>query len=211
MDGVESLDPHLFKWICHHVDFALIATNHRLDIVYWNAAAERMFGAGAETMIGQPVTRVFPEDVRTAVEQLMQAAQSGLQAGDVEFTLGGRDGRKLLQTAVISPIVGADGAPQGVSVCVRDITQRREQTRQLGRSRRMASLGHMAGGVAHHFNSILGGITTKLDFLLSTLSPRERHRRDLEQIADAIGRAARISGQLMTFAEGDHDVGFPQD
>ena len=65
----------------------------------------------------------------------------------------------------------------------------------------MSSLGRMAGGVAHHFNNILGGIATTVDFALSTQDARGM-RRALEATATAVARASRLTEGLLAFAEG---------
>lgn len=209
--AAQPMDARYFQLLCENFGFALIATDEQLHIRFWNAAAERTLGARAEAVIGQPVVSVFPEPVRALAEQRLTAALRDGAFTEFEFEQRNKDGGLALWVAVISPILDSGGARRGLSVGVRDITERRAATWQKARSQRMEALGKMAGGVAHHFNSILGGVTTKLDFLLSTMHPRDKLRRDLEQLAEAIGRAGRISGQLMTFAEGEHEAGFPRE
>lgn len=206
-----SLDARYFERLCHSVSFALIATDDQLRIRFWNDMANHTFGARAESMMGQPIIGIFPEDVRTAAQTLIETALRDGQAGDLEFGFRDPAGRPLLLTAVISPIHTGEGTRAGVSVGIRDITRRRELTRQLNKARKMASLGAVAGGVAHHFNSILGGAMTRLEFVLSSMRTSDRLKRDIERVLDAIGRAARISGQLLSFAEGDHEPGPPQE
>jgi C4-dicarboxylate-specific signal transduction histidine kinase len=38
----------------------------------------------------------------------------------------------------------------------------------VAQTRKMAALGSMAGGVAHHFNNLVGGILTSIDFALQS-------------------------------------------
>lgn len=201
-----------FEHICDSLSFALIATDDRLCIRFCNTTAGRMFAAPTEAVIGRPVLEVFPEDVRATARPILERVLRECAPGEFEFPQ--RDpasGRLMFLVAVISYIPASADAPHGVSVAMRDITQRRELARQLSRARRMTALGNMAGGVAHHFNGLLGGVTMRLEVLLKQMSPRDRLRKDLEQVAAAIGHAARISGQLLTFAEGDHEAGHLRD
>src|SRR5262249_8609937 len=191
--------------------FAVIATDEQLRICFWNAMATRMFGAPAERMKGRSAIEVFPEPVRPAAQGLLDAALREGNAGDLEFTQTEENEKSRLLTAVVAPVVGPESRRIGVSISLRDITQRRELSRKLARGRRMASLGQMAGGVAHHFNSLLGGAMTRLEFVLSMMKSGDRFYKDLGRVLDAIGRASRVSGQLLTFAEGDHEPGMPAD
>jgi len=200
-----------FRALCDSLGFAVIATDDQRRIHYWNSAADRLLGARASAMVGQDVLAIFPESAREEAQRILQNALTEGSNDVFEYEQGDTTGRARLWVGVVSPVLGSDGRPVGASICVRDITDRREVSRQKARSQRMESLGKMAGGVAHHFNSILGGVATKIDFMLSTMHPRDKLRKDFEKLAEAVGRAARISGQLMTFAEGEHDPGFPRE
>jgi PAS domain S-box-containing protein len=206
-----ELDTQFFEQICRSLNFAVIAADADGAVRFWNAAAARMFEGRPDLAHGRPIAGIFPESARPRLAQFVQQALRDGKPADLEYTRDRDEDQGELLTAVISPIIGEDGARRGVSICVRDITARRAVTRHLAKVRRMSSLGSMAGGVAHHFNSILGGVSTKLDFMLSMMNPRDRLYKDLQAITEAVGRAARISGQLMTFAEGNHDSGYPED
>lgn len=208
---VTEIDPGYHELLCQNVGFALIGANERLEILFWNKMAEQMFAGGPELQRGRPILEVFPESAQTSARSILDAALKDGVSSDLEFNRRDTAGKARLVTAVLSPVLAPNGARLGVSAALRDITTRRELSHQLSQARRMASLGEMAGGVAHHFNSILGGALTRLDFILSLMKPGEKYRKDLEQIFEAVGRAARISGQLMTFAEGDHGAGDPRD
>lgn len=208
--GMSSIDPRYHELLCQNVGFALIAGDERLNILFWNKMAAQMFGARSELVVEQPIATVFPDEARMSAQTILDAALKDGESGDLEFTQRDAQGRRRLITAVISPVLRPDGSRLGVSVALRDITKRRELSHQLSQARRMGSLGEMAGGVAHHFNNMFGGVLTKVDFILSMMRPGEKYRKDLEQISEAVGRAARISGQLMTFAEGDHGPGAPR-
>jgi signal transduction histidine kinase len=106
---------------------------------------------------------------------------------------------------IVSPIVDAQGRTVGASASMRDISTRKRLSQELARSRRMAALGKMAGGVAHHFNNILGGMLTSIDYALPSDSPREL-RRTLRLLAQAIGRATRITRQLSAFATAETEL-----
>jgi PAS domain S-box-containing protein len=199
--GTESL----FRQICENLAFSLIAVDLEGRIRFWNRQASRQFGSSSGAMVGRLFLEVFPETSRREVQALLEAALQRSTPGDMEVKFPANDGKRLTYAMIVSPIVDAEGQCIGASASMRDISERKRLSQELSRSRRMASLGNVAGGVAHHFNNILGGMLTSIDSVLASDSPREL-RRTLRLLAQAIGRATRITKQLGAFAESENEA-----
>ncbi|MCK6457527.1 MAG: PAS domain-containing protein [Phycisphaerae bacterium] len=196
---MDSLGEHFYEAVFRNVGFVLIAADADLTIRGWNEQAARVFGGRPERMLGTPLLEVFPAEYRPTVQELLRAALERGLSNDVEFKHVGEHGQRRTFVAVFSPVLGSEGRPIGVSVAMRDITKRKQLSQQLAASRRMTSLGMMANGVAHHFNNILGGVLTSIDAALSSDNPRVV-RRTLERVAESVGRASRITQQLLAFS-----------
>jgi two-component system, cell cycle sensor histidine kinase and response regulator CckA len=190
------------RLLCQHTGVAVVATDPALRITFWNAAASRLFGAAAQPMLGTTLLSVIPQDSRAEAERMLQQSLTEGTIGGFEFCYRDGQGHRRYLAATISPVVNDAGVIIGTSACIRDITNRIVLTEQVARSRKMASLGAMAGAVAHYFNNILGGAITSVDFALASDNPTMQ-KRVLEQTAKALGRAASLSDGLLTFAEGD--------
>ncbi|MFN7914807.1 MAG: PAS domain S-box protein [Vicinamibacterales bacterium] len=101
--------------------------------------------------------------------------------------------------------VRIEGRTTGVAVFGKDISaQRRNQSErehmelQLAEAQKMESLGRLAGGVAHDFNNMLGGIMGYAELLLDDESDPQR-RQDLESIMQAAVRSAELTRKLLAF------------
>lgn len=188
--------------LCQHTGMTIIATDADLRIQFWNRAAARMFGAASEQMYGATLLSVIPQESRAHAEQVLRNALSDGAICEFEFCSPDAQGDRRKLAAVVSPIVNDEGTIIGVSASIRDITRRIVLQEQLAQNRKMASLGEMAGALAHYFNNILGGIITSIDFAMTSDAPAMQ-KRVLEQTATALARASELGDSLLTFAEGD--------
>ena len=118
-----------------------------------------------------------------------------------------KDGSTFMCEVTASLLVGEDDRPIGILGVTRDITERRiaykEKAvlqRQLERSKKMESLGLLAGGVAHDLNNVLSGIVSYPDLLLMDLPEESALRAPIETIKESGQKAATIVQDLLTLA-----------
>ncbi len=79
--------------------------------------------------------------------------------------------------------------------------QEREKMRdQLLQTRKIESVGRLAGGVAHDFNNMLATIMGNVELALLRLGTKNKARDHLLQIKDAADRSAGLTRQLLGFA-----------
>ncbi len=195
-------DEGVYRALCENLGVPLLACDTGLKICLWNHAAARLFGAAEQRMIGAPVVSVFPLERRGAVELMARDAIHSGNPHHLDFDDRDATGKRRELTCSFAPIVTDAGNRIGASMCITDISLRMAVQSELHQQRKMASLGNLAGAVAHHFNNILGGITTGVDFALGVGSP-ETAMRVLNQTSKALARATALLKGLMVFSEGD--------
>ena len=196
------LDPRYLDSLFQGAGFAIIACRPDGHIVAGNRAARRLFGMGRRAF-GGPVNALFPEADREAVERTVDSVRSTLEASEFQTRLGGSADDPLEYAVWFTPVLESDGTLQGVSLWFRDITQRMRLQRTLDRRGRLASLGTLSGAVAHHYNNLLCSIATSVEYAIN-MSTVTAMRRALQRTADAVGRAAHITRQLLASAQADH-------
>ncbi|MEK6643735.1 MAG: ATP-binding protein [Planctomycetota bacterium] len=197
---MDSSDDTYFQQLCDSLGFICIGVDPDLRVRYWNRQAVKHYGRTIEEIRGHSVLEVFEEPDREPAEKLFRGCLETGKSSDLEIKYDRESGSPSTFIAIISPIVDASGQCIGASAGMRDISNRKKLSQELARSKRMASLGNMAAAVTHHFNNILGGMMTSIDFALPSDSPREL-RKTLRLLAETIGRATRITKQLSAFAE----------
>ena len=98
-----------------------------------------------------------------------------------------------------SPIVSKDGKNYGRIWSFRDITERKRLEARMFQSQKMETVGKLAGGVAHEFNSILTAIIGQSELLLSDVSATDPHAARALEIRHAADRAATLTRQLLAY------------
>ncbi|MBN2446409.1 MAG: PAS domain S-box protein, partial [Phycisphaerae bacterium] len=95
----------------------------------------------------------------------------------------------------------------GAVLTFRDITERRAAERerqelqaQIEASRRLESLGLLAGGIAHDLNNMLAGIQGNADLALSDLPPGSPISARIGRIVAVCERASKVVDQILTAA-----------
>ncbi len=68
---------------------------------------------------------------------------------------------------------------------------------ELEESNKLASIGRLAGGIAHHYNNLLTAILGYTDLLAEQIQDRPGAAQDLDEIRTGAERASRITGYLL--------------
>ena len=94
------------------------------------------------------------------------------------------------------------GVNQDVTELKRAEQRLKESEEKLVRSRKMESLGLLAGGVAHDLNNVLSGVVSYPELILLSLPEDSKYRKPIQTIQDSGMRAVAIVHDLLTIARG---------
>jgi len=98
--------------------------------------------------------------------------------GAASFEIQAEDGRRYL--VAVAPLDEVEGGRGSSVITWSDVTQISEMQEQLSRSRRLATVGQLAAGVAHEINNPLAAITTCAEATLRDI----RSTPDLAPLAE---------------------------
>jgi signal transduction histidine kinase/DNA-binding response OmpR family regulator len=98
-----------------------------------------------------------------------------------------------------APVLGEDGRYYGRIWTFRDITARRRLEHQLFQSQKLETVGKLAGGIAHEFNSILTAILGQTELLIADLPMDSPLTENATEIRSAAHRAASLTRQLLAY------------
>lgn len=181
----------------------------RTDEMIWTDQYARLLGGtdGGRFFYSDFSRRVHHEDLPLVVEAISVAIEHR-EMFEIEFRVLWPD-RSVHWLLGRGQVVGDDSPPARMVGIAVDATGRFERNSErqrleaeLAHSRRLESLGQLAGGVANDFNNLLTVINGSAEVLAARLTP-ENGRVEAEAILSAGSNAASLIRQLLTFSRRD--------
>ncbi len=163
----------------------------------------------AEEIVGCDIRDTdLPETVIAAHLSAMDAALRTRAVHAFEYPLEVRRGLRVFEGRTVA--CSADE----VLILIRDITEAKRAgaelrglEAQLYQARRMASIGRVAGGVAHNLNNLLTPILSYVEMLLDGGTGPESQQQHLQAILEAADDASALVQELLAAgSEQEHEV-----
>jgi two-component system, NtrC family, sensor kinase len=117
-------------------DDAIIGKTPDGRVVFWNAAAERLYGYRAEEMLGRTIAMLIPSDRPEELPQLLADVREGRTVTDFHTERLRKDGAIVPVAITVSPVIGDDGAIVGASTIAHDLSAHVEQVKILSEAER---------------------------------------------------------------------------
>ncbi len=166
----------------------VLDAEHRVQMT--NPVGQTLLRQLARATVGERLQRLNG----VPLEELLQPAAETLAWHELVVTDTGRTYELAATHLTLSE------QPSGWILILRDVTDERIRQRYQQAQERLATVGHLAAGVAHDFNNIMAVITLYAQLLLRTpdLSPVAVDR--LTTIQRQADRAASLIGQILDFS-----------
>ena len=135
---IEESEKHLAKLaaIIQFSEDAIISKTVEGIVTSWNPGAAKIFGYSDEEMIGQPITKIIPEDRLNEEPDILNRIQKGEVIEHFETKRLTKEGKLLDISVTISPMKDSQGKITGASKIARDITEAKKAEASLKESER---------------------------------------------------------------------------
>jgi PAS domain S-box-containing protein len=197
---------HYQAMLLNNVRDAVVVWNTEGKITFWNLAAEGLYGHSAKERLGTPVAKNYMNFFSPPVKEPPREGTSGME---IERHLNGRSGKELWVSSRVSTLrdYAANGRLIGYMDVTRDVSSRKQMEAQISaaqtrltQSARLAAIGELASGVAHHINNPLTTIIAEAQLLLQSLPGDHVGRESAEAVEKAGWRVQKTVQQLIDFS-----------
>jgi PAS domain S-box-containing protein len=180
-------------------DFILL-TNASGVVTYLSPSAQRITGWPAEEAAGREHRELtHPDDQDALAAALRRLTREPGQTATLRVRFRARGGAWIRLEGTARNMLD-DPLLRAILVNYRDVSDRARLEEQLLQSRKMESIGRLAGGLAHDFNNLLTGMLGNAELALLRLEASAPARQQMEQIVEYSRRGAELTSQLLAFA-----------
>ena len=129
---MNTIDPAALRLaaIVESSDDGIISHDLEGTIETWNRAAARIFGYGADEILGRPVDRLFPSIPKTSEPQVLARLRTGESIPHIHTTALTKTGGTVPVSLSISPVLTPEGDMIGIARIVRDLTLQQKAERE---------------------------------------------------------------------------------
>jgi hypothetical protein len=178
---------------------AIYVTTMDGSILYWNRAAEHIYGWPAAEAVGRKTTDLIATNNPPMADLITAVVQNGNWSGERRQTT--KAGRPVDTWSRLTLLHDDQGQPRKILVISTDITAKKELEARFLRAQRLESIGALASGIAHDLNNVLAPIVMGAQLIRPSVTS-ERGQHILATMETSARRGADIVRQVLTFARG---------
>jgi two-component system sensor histidine kinase HydH len=182
--------------LVENMPIGLIATDAGGRLSAFNQTAEAILKRTAAEVLGKPAEEILPGSCR----ELFRTLAAERRLIEREFDCAVEEGRTIPIEIIATTLCEENGAFVGHVLLFRDMTELRRLEEEVARSRRLASLGSLAAGVAHEIRNPLSSIKGFATWFRERYRDNPEDRETAEVMIREVDRLNRVITQLLEFA-----------
>jgi PAS domain S-box-containing protein len=167
--------------------------------LYVNRPWEVQFGRGREQWMGKSAADLWSAEVAALLREHDREVLAAGKPLEVSETVPDARGSPRQWLVYKFPVPDTSGRPLLGGIAL-DVTEKKKLEARLAQAQRLESIGVLAGGVAHDFNSLLTVILGNAELLLLDIKADDPAREMVAGITKAGELAALLVRQLLAFS-----------
>jgi two-component system sensor histidine kinase HydH len=183
--------------VVERMPVGLVALDGNGRIISFNQAAEATLRLSSDQVTGRAASEVLPRQVLDLVAALKDSTRTAIGR---EFDWTFRDGSLVPLDVTLSSLKGEDGTLWGTIILCRDLTEVQSLKREVETTRRLASLGRLAAGIAHEIRNPLSSIKGFATYFKERYRDNPDDQKTSEIMMQEVDRLNRVITQLLEFA-----------
>ena len=187
--------------IIQHMRSGLITVDENGRAVYFNPAASRILQLPADEVLGEEISRTFPDRLKPLTDALLAALKSPTVRRS-EIEIENKYGQKIPLAVAISTLKIGDKI-QGVIGLFEDITEDKRREELMQQMEKMAAIGELSARLAHELRNPLAAIRGGVEMLMDELQSAQlgkNHAVVSELIIRETDRLTQLLENFLTFA-----------
>ena len=182
--------------VVENMPIGLVALDNQLRIAALNNTAESVLQLAHSGVIGEDAVKTLPQELFTELN--CPEIQTAVIEKEIDCTLG--DGKVVPLEIGASLLEDEDGNALGYVILFKDLTEVRLLRGEIERSRRLASVGRLAAGVAHEIRNPLSSIKGFATYFKERYQDSPQDQQTATIMIQEVDRLNRVVSQLLEFA-----------
>lgn len=200
VDEKEYRDFKILSGAIENTNEAFVTINQKHQVVFFNKAAEKMFGYSRKEVLGNDIAMIMSSDCmeghRAAVKRYLDTKKPRLIGHETEFVAGRKNGSTFPANISFS-VTKVEGNIYFTAI-IRDLSETKELEDKASRAERLAVLGQFVAEISHEIKNPLmtiGGFSRQLK---RSINDRKNSRK-LEIITEEVARLENLLFEMREY------------
>ena len=182
--------------VVENLPMGLVATDENGKVAAYNQTAETVLGIPSDAVFAESAAKVLPKELW----QLNERLQNRGAVVEEELECQTASGTAVPLKVSGAVLHGEDEGFLGYVFIFRDLVEVRRLQQEVERTKRLASLGSLAAGVAHEIRNPLSSVKGFATYFRDKLQDSPQDRDTATTMIQEVERLDRVIGQLLEFA-----------
>ncbi len=200
-------DEHLYRSLIHSSADAIATCDLAGRIKYISPEFENVFGWSITELQDSPLAFISETEYETCHSMIREVAEIGKPRRGLASKGYTKEGHLLDVLISASRHDDHNGAPLGLLLIIRDISENKRLETQLLQAQKMEAIGTLAGGIAHDFNNLLAVIKGNLSLMRLDFDADHPIMARIQNIDQQVDSGAKLTSQFLGYArKGSYEV-----